>query len=195
MDKCRRKLHEFTPENTYILPNGSRTCRACRNVTRAKRRKEHPEQLSEERRRYRQRHPEKKELTKAWHKANPEQYQASKTQWGRDNPAKKSASNKKWAKKNPDKLRAKDSKRRALKRSQLGLWWGLIPQLIPAMLQMQNDSCAYCRRPFGEEGYHLEHMTPIARGGSHGFDNVVLAHPQCNQQKGKKTREEYLGIR
>jgi hypothetical protein len=30
MKKCRKGLHEFTPENTYIRPDGKRHCIACR---------------------------------------------------------------------------------------------------------------------------------------------------------------------
>jgi hypothetical protein len=30
---CRRGLHEFTPENTYIKPSGHRMCRACMRDT------------------------------------------------------------------------------------------------------------------------------------------------------------------
>jgi len=36
---CRRG-HEFTPENTYVFPNGKkRTCKECRRITNEKKKK------------------------------------------------------------------------------------------------------------------------------------------------------------
>lgn len=37
----------------------------------------------------------------------------------------------------------------------------------------------------------LEHLTPVARGGTHNIDNLDLAHYGCNSSKGAKTLEEY----
>nr|DAK85120.1 MAG TPA: HNH endonuclease [Caudoviricetes sp.] len=37
----------------------------------------------------------------------------------------------------------------------------------------------------------LEHLTPIARGGTHDIDNLDFAHWSCNASKGTKTLEEY----
>jgi HNH endonuclease len=36
-DVCKRGLHHFTPENTYVEPSGKRVCRACRHVQVAQR--------------------------------------------------------------------------------------------------------------------------------------------------------------
>jgi hypothetical protein len=39
---CRRANHEYTPENTYILPSGARVCRECTRERRRKARQARP---------------------------------------------------------------------------------------------------------------------------------------------------------
>ena len=154
--------HEYTEDNSYFPPNGRRGCRECRRIA-----------------------------AKARYWRTPKAHRDRSTSYRLKNPEVCALRKRQWNKDNPEVCRNYTRSRRALKLNQLGLWWGLIPQLIPAMLQMQNECCAYCRKPFGEEGYELEHMTPIARGGSHGFDNVVLACPPCNLRKHTKSAEEF----
>ena len=36
------------------------------------------------------------------------------------------------------------------------------------------------------EGATVDHLTPIALGGSHTWDNVALAHRRCNISRGAK---------
>lgn len=53
------------------------------------------------------------------------------------------------------------------------------------------DSCAYCLAPLRNGTRSLEHVTPLARGGLHDEDNVVLACMPCNMAKGAKTLLEF----
>lgn len=41
------------------------------------------------------------------------------------------------------------------------------------------------------DSYTLEHLTPIARGGTRDIDNIDFAHYGCNAQKQDRTLEEY----
>lgn len=53
-----------------------------------------------------------------------------------------------------------------------------------------GDRCLYC----GSElhgGGHEDHMTPVARGGSNGAENITLACSKCNAEKHAKTADEY----
>ena len=59
------------------------------------------------------------------------------------------------------------------------------------MLEAQGHSCYYCDVPlFGV--YHVDHMTPISRGGSNWPENLCIACPTCNISKGAKTAEEFM---
>lgn len=50
--------------------------------------------------------------------------------------------------------------------------------------------CFYCKEPLGGD-YHIDHKIPIAKGGTHSLDNLVLACMPCNQEKHAKDVDEY----
>ena len=49
--------------------------------------------------------------------------------------------------------------------------------------------CQICLDPVSEEEFHMDHRVPLARGGSHTYDNVQVAHGSCNCKKGMKMQE------
>lgn len=44
-----------------------------------------------------------------------------------------------------------------------------------------------------KDGYHLDHRTALAKGGSNGADNLVISCPTCNTSKGAKSPQEFAG--
>lgn len=57
-----------------------------------------------------------------------------------------------------------------------------------------GDRCAYCDSHLGGKG-HLDHMTPVAKGGRNEIGNVTYCCEACNQAKHAKTFEEYIAWR
>ncbi len=55
---CKRG-HEFKPENTYVRPNGQRTCKTCKQASARKDRQRNPEKQKAYNREYHQRNLEK----------------------------------------------------------------------------------------------------------------------------------------
>jgi 5-methylcytosine-specific restriction endonuclease McrA len=53
---------------------------------------------------------------------------------------------------------------------------------IYAQREHQNDLCFWCSAPL--TAYEIDHILPLARGGSNHPNNVVLACPTCNRRKG-----------
>ena len=51
-------------------------------------------------------------------------------------------------------------------------------------------TCEYCKSII-EGTYHLEHPTPVSRGGDNSLCNLAIACPTCNHTKFTKTVEEY----
>lgn len=51
--------------------------------------------------------------------------------------------------------------------------------------------CYYTGEELGPD-FHLDHMTPQSRGGSHSMSNLVPCTPAANVIKGTRTAEEYL---
>lgn len=53
-----------------------------------------------------------------------------------------------------------------------------------------NPECAISLK----NGYHVDHVVPLALGGSNGPENLVLACPSCNQRKGSKHPVDFAGV-
>lgn len=48
---------------------------------------------------------------------------------------------------------------------------------------LSDWTCGICGIVVDPTDFHLDHSTPIARGGLHKFDNCLVAHPFCNMVK------------
>ena len=57
-----------------------------------------------------------------------------------------------------------------------------------------KQTCCYCLLPVGLD-FQLDHLAPIARGGSHSLLNLEVVCPRCNQLKGQLTRDEFTALR
>lgn len=57
------------------------------------------------------------------------------------------------------------------------------------LLCAQDGRCPYCDGLL--ESYHLEHKTPVSRGGDNAAGNMQLTCGPCNLKKNTKTHEEY----
>lgn len=57
---------------------------------------------------------------------------------------------------------------------------------VVAKMLEQNNRCYYCGEPIGKD-FHLDHYLPIAQGGQHSIDNLVVTCPKCNLSKGART--------
>lgn len=81
---------------------------------------------------------------------------------------------------------AKSRRRARLKAAGVFL---VTPRDIERMRFRQSGECAYC--PEGLLKAELDHVVPIARGGSHGVGNIVLTCPDCNRRKSAHTVMEW----
>ena len=127
-----------------------------------------------------------------WQQTNRERYRANQRKWRLANPERMSIYRKKWLEANREFARishlSAEQKRRAARRKASGeiptnVW-------ISRVLEF-NSHCAYCLQPL-DTSYHMEHMYPLSRGGSHTIDNVVPACPTCNYKKSDKTLLEFV---
>lgn len=46
-----------------------------------------------------------------------------------------------------------------------------------------------------ESNYHVEHATPVSRGGTNDYENLWISCQTCNLSKSAKTLEEYIHIK
>jgi len=63
-----------------------------------------------------------------------------------------------------------------------------------ALLRRDGAACAYCGRPFGTglpfSRPTIEHVVPLARGGSNALTNLVLACKPCNYAMNETEQEK-----
>ena len=115
-----------------------------------------------------------------WRDANPEA-------WRESNRRSKQANQKKYTDKqradyalNPEKYRVVERRRRALAK---GSAESHTPQELAEIFAAQGGLCAYCRVNLSKAKKHVDHIIPLAAGGSNGRANLQYLCAPCNQSK------------
>ena len=85
-----------------------------------------------------------------------------------------------WKKANPEKVRVDAHVRRARKQAAEG---SHSADELKALFERQQGKCAYCSKSI-RKGYHVDHVIPLARGGSNWITNIAFACARCNTSKG-----------
>lgn len=110
--------------------------------------------------------------------ADPEKHRGYTRRYNLRNPGYK----KRWRMENPDKVRAQDRNRRARIKGSTGRHTA---SDVRRIYKLQKGRCAYCSAKLGEK-YHADHITPLAKGGDNGPENIALSCPSCNLSKAAK---------
>lgn len=55
-----------------------------------------------------------------------------------------------------------------------------------AVFERDGGVCGICGNPVDPTNWHLDHIVPLAKGGTHEEANVQVAHPRCNLSKGAR---------
>lgn len=155
-------------------------------------------------------HPaERKAAQKRWDEAHPESVQASKRKYAQTHarraateqdkaqmqkrhqqrmntdPAyrqQRIAQNRAWEQANPLKVQERGARRRARQRG--------APRVEKidraAIIARDNSLCHICGLFVPPNEMSLDHLIPLAHGGSHTADNLAVAHLTCNKRRGTK---------
>ena len=62
---------------------------------------------------------------------------------------------------------------------------------VENLLIFQDGKCVYCEVELGDN-FHIDHITPLSRGGPNVAKNIQLLCPSCNLKKHAKTHDEFL---
>ena len=81
--------------------------------------------------------------------------------------------------------------RRALKRGAGGV---LSKGLAAKLMVLQKGKCPCCGKPLGNN-YHMDHIMPLALGGSNTDNNIQLLRATCNNQKYTKHPVDFMQSR
>jgi 5-methylcytosine-specific restriction endonuclease McrA len=197
MRLCRECVTELPVERFERSRN---TCKLCRS------RRRDASMSPEERLRKRQYHKEwaanhsadLRQYHAGWRAENKEKvsaysaatYQKSKDQvaantakWRADNKERVAAKNAQWYRRNPLKAKEARQRRRALLAQAPTV--SFTTAELHARLAYFGFRCWMCRKPFE----HLDHVKPLAKGGSHMLANLRPACAACNHRK----RAHWLG--
>lgn len=97
------------------------------------------------------------------------------------------AATRQWAKANPDRTRTREQRRQKLNDG-----FVITDELKRRLLRQQHNVCALCGTTIlGLTGCDVDHLIPLAKGGSNRESNLVAAHRHCNREKSAKTLREY----
>lgn len=190
MKTCRRGLHQF---------EGVRCLECKRDHNRILMKEWRKENLNVARERERQRraiNPEKlreqsRLAGRRWRAAHPEQSKAKSLACKWAHIDQRRATTDKHRQANLG-LYAEASRRRRARKLNVTVA-PISPDSLGMLLHVQEGRCYYCRALLGSDK-HLEHRTPLVRGGAHAIDNACWSCPSCNRRKGTKTEQEFLAL-
>lgn len=165
-------------------------CRLCHKTFNANRYLANQEKLRAASAKWRAENPEKHRASKAkWEAANAERIKANKAKYHATNKEKLKEANAKWHAANPDARRIREQNRRARKRASGGK---LSKGLADRLFSLQHGKCACgCGQPLGDD-FHLDHIMPLALGGTNTDDNIQLLRSRCNIQKKDKHPVDFM---
>ena len=145
----------------------------------------HPERFQARRKRYWQENLEKNRAAcRKWRAENLEYSRAKVREWNRQHLPRVAAKLRTWRKKNPERAKAIDDRKRAKRAKALGT---ATFEQIKARIDFYGNRCAYCGGPYE----HVDHVIPLARGGSNWPANLRPACARCNQSKNAKKLSEW----
>ena len=192
-------------------------CLECARLKQAVRRASDPEKARLRHRAWKQQNPEvAKAATKRWRANNPEKVRAHAKQkyrknrtrilaaqkiynernserivarvsaWVKENPERVRVNKRNWVIRNPDKVRLNGARQAARRRNAPGTFTDAD---INRLFVSQKGECVYCRCQLDK--YDIDHIAPLARGGSNDPSNLQLLCEPCNSRKGARDPVEF----
>lgn len=151
----------------------------------------HRSEHGERSRRYRAEHADAvREAKRRAYEENRERYARYARRWYAKNRARVIAAAAEWNRLHPQEKLALARRRRA---RQLGNGGSHTAADIRAQYERQRGRCFYCREKVGK-AFHVDHVLPIALGGSDGPENLVVACPSCNRHKSAMHPMDWAGV-
>lgn len=140
-------------------------------------------------RKYREADPQRhRDSSRKWAAANRDKVRENNSNWYKANKDWAAEQNRNWQKVNPEKRKVINQNRRAKVRASGGK---LSSNIVQTLMALQKGKCACCGKSL-KQGHHLDHIIPIALGGTNTDGNVQLLTPKCNLSKGAKHPVDYM---
>ena len=123
------------------------------------------------------------EADKEYRRRNREKINAASALWSSLNKARRRLALRIWRKNHPEKTKAQKINRHARERGGAG---SITAQEWQALKEFYNYTCLCCGRREPEIKLTLDHVKPLALGGTNTIDNAQCLCGSCNSRKHKK---------
>lgn len=159
----------------------------------------HREEQTERRRDYCAAHADEvAEYQRDYRATHQDEARAWEQKYRQEHPRRVAEAKRRWAETHPEATAALWRNRRAREQSASGKHTGAD---VLAQYDRQRGRCYWqssemCKARGGKLGgdYHVDHVTPLALGGSNGPENLVISCPTCNTSKGAKHPMDFAGV-
>ncbi len=121
-----------------------------------------------------------KDVSKQVRLRDPAKHRATVKAWKAANLERANQNTKRWRENNRDRVRAVAAFQRARRLSAEG---SHTPADLVEIWKMQRGRCGYCRKKLTGETRHLDHIEPLAKGGTNYRKNLQFLCRPCNQKK------------
>ncbi len=207
---CRECGVELVPSGNWPLSRekyGHYICRRCVNAQSKAYRKTHKAQAAATMRRWRRAHKgyyaryqkywwktnqtRKAAYNKAYQEKHRVEIAAYRKCYRAANSDRMRTNKKRWQRANPDKVKAMNYRANLRRRARIAH----VPfERVDREVIFQADAyhCVYCG---STEKLTIDHIVPLAKGGAHIEENLVIACRSCNGSKGTKTLVVWLAQR
>jgi 5-methylcytosine-specific restriction endonuclease McrA len=119
--------------------------------------------------------------SKKYSEEHKEEKRLKNKKYNRENHAHKTFHNMEYRKAHPEQCRIDARNRRARVKNASGNGW-----IAKEEKQLFEDYCHRCAYCGGKTRLTVDHIVPLALGGSHSIDNAVPACLSCNSSKGAR---------
>lgn len=181
---CEQQYREERKEDIaeykrqYYMKNKEKLCSATRKWY-----SENKERASEYNRMHYLRNKDRyAEWRRNWISENPERKRIREQQWRKENRSILLGKTKEWKRRNHDKVIAYNRNRRSLEKGASGKHSA---KDIESIYILQRGKCAHCCKRVGLK-FHVDHIVPLAKGGSNWPHNLQILCPPCNLGKQSK---------
>jgi len=164
-------------------------CRTCQAEYKKLWKKENPDKVKHEKKKYRIAHPE---AFKKWVENNKEYFKQYMKEYYGDSEKRSVilTRNRKWKKENRDKVKLNKRQRKAKERGVINT---LTPEQWLKILEMQNNRCAICDKKFTRKNKPtMDHIIPLSHGYGLTFENTRAVCHSCYASKSNKIVPELI---
>ena len=183
------KSFDFFAERKSMKDGHQSECKVCQSARTTRYRKANPEKVAESQKKYREKNKDKLDAYIKEYRSNNDEIVKNacfRYHWvNRDSLLEKK---KEYYQNNKDKSYEANRNRRALARGAEGKHF--IAD-IRSILENQNGRCKVCFVDV-REGYHVDHIVPLIKGGSNWPNNLQILCPSCNTSKGARDYDEWM---